>query len=164
VSGGPAGPGVVYRVGVLADTHGELPAAAGAALAGVDAIVHAGDVVGGAILGPLEAIAPVTVVRGNCDTGSAAVWWPDVANVRLGGVRVIVAHRAELLTGDLDPAHAGARVAVCAHTHVGRVEERDGVLWVNPGSTTCPRRGSAASVAIVEVAADGSVSAHVVPL
>jgi putative phosphoesterase len=114
------------------------------------------------VLDLLETLAPVTVVRGNCDTGSGPLRWPSVANVRLGGVRVLVAHRAASLSGELDPARAGARVAIAGHTHVGRVERREGVLWVNPGSPSCPRAGAPASVAIVDVGADGDVSARLV--
>jgi putative phosphoesterase len=163
VSGGPEGPRP-FRIGVVSDTHGKLPVSAEDALAGVDAIVHAGDVGGGLVLERLESIAPVTVVRGNCDTGSGSLRWPPLANVRLGGVRVIAAHRASSLTVELDHARAGARVAIAGHTHVGRVERREGVLWVNPGSPSCPRAGAPASVAIVEVAPDGAVRARLVTL
>lgn len=151
------------RIGLVSDTHGALPIAAEAALAGVDAIVHAGDA-GSGVIGLLEAIAPVTVVRDKRDTAGGSPTWPTVANVRFGPIRLIVAHRAETLVDDLEPARAGARVAVVGHTHVGRVEDLDGVLWVNPGSPVTPRQGAPASVAILEVAADGAVSARIVPL
>jgi len=159
----PAPVAANFRIGVISDTHGELPDAVERAFAGVDAIVHAGDVGPGFVIELLEAIAPVTAVSGNMDIGPLAAM-PLAANVSLGGVRVIVAHRQRDLAGSLDPARAGARVAVLGHTHVPLVEERDGVLWVNPGSPTSPRGGSAPSVAVVTVAADGSVSAEIVAL
>lgn len=153
-----------FVIGVISDTHGVLPDAAESALAGVDAIVHAGDVGGGLVLDLLAQIAPVTIVRGNCDTGADSRTWPDVVNVRLGGVRLVAAHRGAHLRGDLDPVRARARVAVSGHTHVGRIEQRDGVVWVNPGSPTQPRGGSPASVALVHVGADGCLDARLVPL
>jgi uncharacterized protein len=162
VIGGPKPPGC--RIGVIADTHGGLPAEAEAALCGVDAIVHAGDVGGGLVLELLAAIAPVTVVRGNSDPNSGSALWPLATNVCLVGVRTIVAHRAETLVGDLEPRRAAARVAIVGHTHVGLIERRDGVLWVNPGSPTAPRGGAAASVAIVDVGADGTVTGRLVTL
>jgi putative phosphoesterase len=152
-----------FRIGVISDTHGTLPDAVETAFAGVDAIVHAGDVGTGFVLDVLGAIAPVTAVSGNMDLGTTEML-PGAANVRLGGVRVVVAHRERDLAGSLDPMKAGARVAVFGHTHSPSVEERDGVLRVNPGSSSDPRGGSAPSVAIVTVAADGSATAEIVTL
>ncbi len=151
------------RVGVISDTHGEIPVAALRALEGVDAIVHAGDCGTGYVLDILESIAPVTAVCGNCDL-PGSLPCPHALRVELGGVVVVVAHRERDLAGSLEPAIAGARVAIIGHTHVGRIETRDGVLWVNPGSAVSPRLGSPASVAIVSIGADGDVSAEIVPL
>jgi len=153
-----------FRVGIVSDTHGALPAQVEDLFAGTDAIIHAGDVGGGLVIDLLEAIAPVTVVRGNTDGGLEALGWPEVANVALGGVRVLVAHRGGDLVGDLSPDATGARVVVRGHTHVGSVQERNGVLWVNPGSPTSPRADAPASVAMLEIAPDGAVEARIVPL
>ena len=152
-----------FVIGVVSDTHGALPDAAFEALSGSDAIVHAGDVGVGHILATLEAIAPVTLVRGSnsCVAEGQA---PVVANVRLGGVRVMIAHVESDLTGAFDPALVGARVAVFGHTHLAEITECDGVLWVNPGSPSDPRQGSPKSVALVTIAVDGSVTARIVPL
>jgi putative phosphoesterase len=150
-----------FRIGVISDTHGELPTAVLDAFAGVDAIVHAGDCGTGYVVDELEAIAPVTAVCGNCDL-PGSLPYPHVANAVLGGVLFVVAHRDRDLAGSLDPVRAGARVAVVGHSHVAGVGERDGVLWVNPGSPVSPRLGTAASVAIVTVSADGDVSAEIV--
>jgi putative phosphoesterase len=152
-----------FTIGVVSDTHGELPDAVTAAFAGVDAIVHAGDSGAGYALDLLEAIAPVTAVCGNCDV-PGAISLPLAVKVELSGVRTVVAHRERDLAGSLDPARAGARLAIVGHTHVGLIEERDGVLWVNPGSPVHPRGGSPASVAIVTVAPDGGLSARLEPV
>ena len=156
-------PGAPFLIGVVSDTHGEVPDSALEALQGVDAIVHAGDCGTGYVIEALEAIAPVTAVCGNCDL-PGALPCPHVANVVLGGVRVVVAHRERDLAGSLDPATAGARVAITGHSHVAAIGERDGVMWVNPGSPAFPRNAQPPSVAIISVAADGEVSARVVPL
>jgi hypothetical protein len=152
-----------FTIGVVSDTHGEVPREVVDLFAGVDAIVHAGDSGAGYALDLLEAIAPVTAVCGNCDV-PGQVSLPLAVNVELGGVRTVVAHRQRDLAGSLDPVRAGARLAIVGHTHVGAIEERDGVLWVNPGSPAHPRGGSPASVAIVTVAPDGGLSARLMPV
>jgi len=152
-----------FLIGVVSDTHGVLSDEAYDALKGVDTIVHAGDIGDGLVLDLLEAVAPVVLVRGNsrCKT---EVGRAQIADVVVGGARIIVAHRAE----DLPPLAAGAgapvRLVVTGHTHVAVIEERGGVLHVNPGSPSQPRKGSAASVALVEVGADGLVTARIVTL
>ena len=152
-----------FRLGVISDTHGEMPDSVMEALAGVDAIIHAGDVGSGLILDVLGAIAPTTAVCGNCDIGGAAMT-PIAVNVVLGGVRIVAAHRERDLGGSLDPIRAGARIAITGHSHIAAIGERDGVLWVNPGSPSAPRGGQPASVAVVSIAADGEIDAKVVPL
>jgi uncharacterized protein len=151
------------RIGVISDTHGELPESVEEAFSGVDAIIHAGDAGSNHVLDILGAIAPTTAVCGNCDVGPAAML-PIAANLVLGGVRFIVAHRERDLGGSLDPVRAGARVAITGHSHVAAVGERDGVLWVNPGSPSFARGGKPPSVALITVGPDGSVEAHIVPL
>lgn len=159
-----AAPGVrPLRIGVISDTHGEVPDSVLEALAGVDAIVHAGDCGTGHVLDILGTVAPVTAVCGNCDV-PGSLPCPFAVNVEFGGVRFVIAHRERDLAGSMDPVRAGARIAITGHSHVAAIGERDGVLWVNPGSPSFPRGGQPASVAIVTVAPDGSVSAEIVPL
>ena len=125
------------RVGIISDTHGLVRPEALAALRASDAIVHAGDIGKPEVLAELRALAPVTAVRGNNDHGAWAEAVPETALVRFGGVAVYVLHdRAELRRA---PAPPEARVVVAGHSHTPLVEERDGVLYVNPGSAG-PRR------------------------
>jgi putative phosphoesterase len=85
--------GRVYRVGVLSDTHvpdymPALPPAIAAYFAGVDLILHAGDVTSPAVLEELAALAPAVAVRGNHDS-------PDLPMKRLieiGGARIGLIH------------------------------------------------------------------------
>jgi putative phosphoesterase len=127
----------VLRVGLISDTHGLLRPQALAALAGSHRIVHAGDIGDPAILDALRAIAPVTAVRGNNDRGSWAGTLADVETLAVGGVRLLVIHDV----GELDRAAMpdDVRVVVSGHSHRPAVAERDGVLYVNPGSAG-PRR------------------------
>ena len=103
-------------------------------LRGSDHIVHAGDIGDPGILEALRQLAPVTAVRGNNDRGRWARALTLVANLEIGGVAIHVLHD---LAG-LKPKHGG-RVVVSGHSHKPVVQERDGVLYVNPGSAG-PRR------------------------
>jgi len=144
---------VPYIVGVISDTHGRLDPAVPAAFAGVNHIVHAGDV-GSEVLAWLGAIAPVTAVRGNVD-GWLTEQLPLEATVELAGRRLLVAHVREALLRDHEPAREGFDIVVTGHSH--RFSERwdDGVLYLNPGSAGPPRFGLPRSVALLEFADDG---------
>jgi hypothetical protein len=127
------------HIGVISDTHGLLRPEALAALAGVDLVIHAGDVGAPEILKELAAIAPLTVVRGNVDRGYWANRCPTTAVLEAGAARIYVLHDAKDL--DLDPQAAGFAAVVTGHTHRPALRERDGVLYFNPGSAG-PRRFS----------------------
>lgn len=115
-------------IGVLSDTHGKLPAEVVEVFAGVERIIHAGDVGPGYVLEELETIAPVIAVRGNVDDPASSL--PAVANVALGGTRVLVVHRPADVPR---PLPEGIGVVVFGHTHVPLAEDCDGVLWLQPG-------------------------------
>lgn len=125
------------RIGLISDTHGLLRPEAVRFLANSDRIVHAGDIVDASILDELGAIAPVTAVRGNNDRGAWAEALAATEALEVHGVGIYVLH--DLAELDIDPAAAGFRVVVSGHSHRPLVEERDGVLYVNPGSAG-PRR------------------------
>lgn len=125
------------RIGLISDTHGQLRPEALAFLEGCDHVVHAGDIGKPEVLSALEAIAPVTAIRGNVDTGEWAAELPEVREVTLAGVRLLVLHDLKQLGGD--PAEEGIRVVVSGHSHKPLAEERGGVLYINPGSAG-PRR------------------------
>ncbi len=128
---------MTVRVGLISDTHGLLRPEAVAALEGVDAIVHAGDVGAPGLLAELGAVAPVTAVRGNVDLGAWAERLPPTAELELAGRWLHVLHRLDDL--ELDPAAAGFDVVIFGHSHRPSIERRKGVLYVNPGSAG-PRR------------------------
>jgi putative phosphoesterase len=132
----PRGDGIL-RIGLISDTHGLLRPEALAFLRGCAHIVHAGDIGGPDILRELAALAPVTAVRGNTDHGAWAEVLPEAASVRFGAVSVHVVH--DLATLGIEPRVAGIRAVVSGHSHRPLIEERGGVLYVNPGSAG-PRR------------------------
>ncbi len=87
------------RIGLISDTHGQLRPEALAFLEGCDHVVHAGDIGKPEVLSALEAIAPVTAIRGNVDTGEWAAELPEVREVTLAGVRLLVLHDLKQLGG-----------------------------------------------------------------
>jgi putative phosphoesterase len=125
------------RIGLISDTHGLLRPEALAFLRGSDRIVHGGDIGQASVLEQLGSIAPVTAVRGNNDRDAWAEAIPETDVLEVGEVRIYVIHDIARL--DLDPAAAGFQVVVSGHSHKPQVHTRDGVLYVNPGSSG-PRR------------------------
>jgi putative phosphoesterase len=127
------------RIGLISDTHGLVRPEALHALAGVDRIIHAGDVGGAGVIETLTGIAPVDVVRGNNDKDPWGAQLPEWLALEFEGVGIHVRHDVKEL--DVDPVAAGFRVVIAGHSHKPVVTERDGVLFVNPGSAG-PRRFS----------------------
>ncbi len=148
----------MLRVGLISDTHGLLRPEATAFLAGSDHIVHAGDVGDPSILDALAAIAPLTAIRGNVDMDVWASQLPDTTRAVIGGVTLYVLH--DLAALDIKPRAQGIRVVVYGHSHQASVSERDGVVYVNPGSAG-PRRFRL-PITAAELRIDGSsVTAHI---
>ena len=126
-----------FGLGVISDTHGLLRPEAVDALRGSDMIVHAGDIGSPEVLRGLETIAPVIAVRGNNDREPWAKGLPLSDSFELGRASIYVLHDVNEL--DLDPRVAGFSVVIAGHSHQPRSEERNGVLFFNPGSAG-PRR------------------------
>src|SRR5437763_4148532 len=120
------------RIGIISDTHGLLRPEACARLAGVDHIIHAGDIGGPEVIAGLRELAPTTAIRGNIDTGRWARGCPHTACLTLGGRSIHVLHDLKEL--DLDPAAAGIDVVVSGHSHRPKIETVGGVLYLTPGS------------------------------
>ena len=125
------------RVAVIADTHDRLPETVCESLVGADEIWHLGDVCTPAILARLEPIAPLRVVRGNCDSETA---WPLKLDFNLGGFRVHLEHIPVKHPPPCD-------IFLHGHTHVPRDQIWLGVRWLNPGCITRPNLGAPASFA-----------------
>jgi putative phosphoesterase len=127
------------KIGLISDTHGLLRPEALQALRGSDLIIHAGDVGDPSILEALANIAPVVAVRGNVDTADWAESLPETAVAEAGAVNIYVLHDVKTL--DLDPKASKFHVVVSGHSHKPSRSERNGVLYINPGSAG-PRRFS----------------------
>ncbi len=149
------------RVGVISDTHGLVRPEALAALRDSHLIIHAGDVGGPDVLEALRALAPVTAVRGNNDRGEWAKALGESEAVEVAGRWLYVLHDLHEL--DLDPAAAGFAVVIAGHSHRPLIEERRGVLFVNPGSAGPRRFALPVAVARLRIA-DGTVAAETVVL
>ncbi|UCJ17474.1 metallophosphatase family protein [Pseudomonas sp. MM211] len=140
------------KIGLIADTHGLLRPEALAALQGVDHLIHAGDIGGAHILVELERIAPLSVVRGNNDVNA---WADDIAErltLRFGAVSLYLLHDLKQL--DIDPKAKGIDVVIAGHSHKPLHEERDGVLYLNPGSAGPRRFKLPISVALLHIDGD----------
>jgi uncharacterized protein len=148
-------------LGVISDTHGLLRPEAVAALRGSDRILHAGDVGNPKILEALAQIAPVTAIRGNVDTDSWARSLPETEVVEAGGVSIYMLHNLGQL--DLKPEAAGFRVVIYGHSHQPKIEEKNGILYFNPGSAGPRRFHLPVSLGKVTIAA-GNVLAGLVEL
>jgi putative phosphoesterase len=142
----------LHRIGVIADTHGLVRPEALAALAGVERILHAGDIGGPDVLHALGRLAPVIAVRGNNDRGAWATAIPETEVVEVGGHALYVLHDLHAL--DLEPRAAGFAAVISGHSHQPRVDARDGVLYVNPGSAGPRRFRLPISLARLTVAGD----------
>lgn len=137
----------LVRIGVISDTHGFLDARVIDAFVGIDLIIHAGDIGKPKILDALATIAPVKAVRGNTDHGPWADELPSTALVALNTVTLYVLHDIQQL--DLEPQAAGIRVVISGHTHRASLEEKNNVVFLNPGSAVEPRHNSPPTVAIL---------------
>lgn len=139
------------RIGLISDTHGLLRPAAVEFLRGCEHIIHAGDIGGGALLDALAALAPVTAVRGNNDREAEVASLPETTRLEIGPVRLYVLHDLKQLA--VVPASLGLNVVVSGHSHRPLVEEREGVLYVNPGSAG--RRRFKLPISVGELLIDG---------
>lgn len=141
------------RIGLISDTHGLLRPEALTALQGVDHILHAGDVGKPYILDALRQIAPLTVVRGNVDRADWAAALPMTEVFRAGGHDIYMLHILDDL--DLDPAAAGFSAVIYGHTHQPKVEQKEGVWFINPGSAGPRRFNLPISMAYLDIGPNG---------
>jgi uncharacterized protein len=149
------------RVGLISDTHGSVRPAIHERLAGVERLLHAGDVGGAHVLAELATIAPLTAVAGNTDGFDVRARVPEEAQLELAGRRVVVVHGHRLGSPTPEALHAAypeADIIVYGHTHRPLVERVAGTLIVNPGAAGPARFGLSPSVAVLTLAeADESV-------
>jgi uncharacterized protein len=159
------GPNVASRVlGLISDTHGLLRPDVHTAFAGVELILHAGDVGGDEILDELELIAPVRAVYGNTDApGQPRL--ADAIDLSIGGVSVHVSHGHEIgspVAAKLLERYA-ADVVVFGHTHRPLIARAGDRLVLNPGAAGPRRFDIMPSVARLTIR-DGRADAELIAL
>ena len=146
-------------VGIISDTHGHVDPRLADAFAAVDAIVHAGDVGGTDVLDALRAIAPLHAVYGNNDEKLGGLGLPLHADFTLAGVRFHLVHQLP---------HARpkrkTRVVVFGHSHRSLIEDRAGVLYVNPGAAGRVGFHRTQTVALMRIEAGDITETRIVEL
>jgi hypothetical protein len=120
-----------------------------AAFAGVERIIHAGDIGSSLVMMELNKIAPLTAVYGNMDRDLRTRDLPASAIVTVGDVHLYVLH--DLADMNIDPAAAGFAAVIYGHTHQQLQETRGGVLYFNPGSAGPRRYDLPASVGLITI-------------
>lgn len=150
------------KIGVVSDTHGLLRPEVAPALAGVERILHLGDVGKISILDELAKIAPVAAVRGNTDRSGPCGELPETDVVLVADRYVYMLH--DLSTLHLDPAAGKFSAVLFGHSHVPNFYRRKGVLYFNPGSCGPRRFELPVTVGILTVGDDGEFEAEIVPL
>ncbi|WP_298731368.1 metallophosphoesterase family protein [uncultured Subdoligranulum sp.] len=140
------------RLALLSDTHGLLRPAVVEYLQSADAILHGGDINRPEIVETLRQYAPLYIVRGNNDKEWAAAL-PHDLTVTLGGVTFFLVHNKKEVPADL----SGVDVVLFGHSHKYSQEERDGRLWLNPGSCG-PRRFHQEITMMMAEVADGKIT------
>ena len=138
-----------HKVGIISDTHGLVRQRVVKSFKDVDLIVHAGDIGTHEVLETLQATARVYPVRGNVDGGKWADNLPFAEAVKVGQAYLYVLHDINAL--DLDPVAAGFNAVISGHSHVPKIEEQNGVLFLNPGSAGPKRPRYSVSVAFLYV-------------
>jgi putative phosphoesterase len=150
------------KIGVLSDTHGLLRPEVAPALAGVDRILHLGDVGKASILADLEKIAPVTAIRGNIDRTGPCSELPETEVVLAEGRYVYLLH--DLSTLHLDPAAGKFAAVLFGHSHVPNFYRKKGVLYFNPGSCGPRRFELPVTVGLLTIEKSGDPEAKILPL
>lgn len=152
-------------IGVIADTHGKFHPAVPGHFAGVELILHAGDIGRQEVIDRLEAIAPVVAVTGNVDWGGPLDRrYPRVQRLDLAGCAIYMTHiggRPAELRDRLPVPQPD--VYICGHSHIALLERAAGVLFLNPGSAGAPRFGRGLSLARLRVT-EGVAEAELIQL
>ena len=139
------------KLAILSDTHGLLRPEVAEHLKTADAILHGGDINKPGIVAQLEQYAPLYVVRGNNDKDWAEQI-PHDLTITLGGVTFYMVHNKKEVPADL----TGVDAVVFGHSHKYLLEEKEGVLWLNPGSCG-PRRFHQEITMMMAEAEDGTL-------
>lgn len=136
-------------IGVISDTHGLLRPEAVEALRGAALILHAGDIGHPEVIAGLQSLAPVTAVRGNIDKGAWTNKYPLRQRVKVDEISILILHDRKELGSS--PVAEDIQVVISGHSHVPSIEEKGGVLYLNPGSAGRKRFKLPVTVALLKV-------------
>jgi uncharacterized protein len=150
------------KIGVISDTHGLLRPQVLPLLAGVETILHLGDVGDPNILKSLAEIAPVTAVRGNIDREGPCGRLPETEVLLIEGGYLYLLH--DLGTLHLDPAAAKFSAVLYGHSHKPTIWRHKGVLYFNPGSCGPRRFNLAVTIGYLHISPDGSLEPEIIPI
>ncbi len=150
-----------HKIGIISDTHGLVRKSVVKSFKDVDLIIHAGDIGTEEAFETLQAIAKVHPVRGNIDGARWAKNLPCTEVVQVGHVYLYVLHDLNAL--DLDPTAAGFNAVISGHSHIPKVENKDGILFLNPGSAGPRRFNYPISIAFLYIKG-ASIEAEIVEL
>ena len=155
-------------IGVVSDTHGYLNPKVPELLAGVEHILHAGDIGDAGIIAELARIAPVTTVRGNNDRTGPESLFPEEVTVELDGWNFFLTHEVKVPKGPDDPSmetyrKAGADVVVFGHSHIALQRQIGTVLFFNPGAAGKRRFKVVPSIGTLELK-EGRVTGTIIPI
>jgi putative phosphoesterase len=139
----------IITIGLISDTHGLVRPEVMTAFKGVDRIIHAGDIDQPQVLEALEEIAPVRTVRGNMDYGRWAQKLPLADTIEIEGLFLHVLH--DLQRMGLDPLAGDISAVISGHTHRPLIEEKQGIIYINPGSAGYGRSGQPVTVARLSI-------------
>ena len=159
-----------HHIGIISDTHiphfKKLPVAIWEHFAGVELIIHAGDLSVLSVISKLETIAPVVAVQGNIEEDEVVLKLPIKREVVVGFCRIGIVHilgdshnRVKVARQEFPDAHC----VVFGHSHIPWNEDRDGQLLFNPGSATDRRRQPNCSIGLLYVDDEaGSVQGEII--
>ena len=133
-------------IAILSDTHNLLRPQVLQQLQGVDAILHGGDISRQSVLDTLRTYGPLYVVRGNNDK-EWAEHIPHDLTVELGGKTFFMVHKK----AEIPRALPGVQVVIYGHSHKYAMEEKDGILYLNPGSCGPRRFNQDITMAMMEI-------------
>ena len=149
---------MIHRIGVISDTHiphfKQLPEAVWTQFAGVELILHAGDLSRLSVIDELETIAPVVAVQGNIEHEEVVLKLPIKREVVVGQCRIGVVHilgESARYAKTARREFPTARVVVFGHSHTPYNQEHDGQLLFNPGSATDRRRQPTCSIGMLYI-------------
>lgn len=159
------------KLGVIADTHGYFAPRIPQALAGVEKIIHAGDLGGREVYAKLSAIAPVILVRGNHEPEEIAGSLIDPSIIDLAGKKILLTHRLITMTWEyfkdalshLEPMNLfpGVELVIFGHSHIPVWDQARGIWFLNPGYAGPDFREGPPTVALLEIT-DSAISAEII--